>query len=129
MMTTVENQTLIDAWRRLLTGSGKSWVVFEHGTCVVVEHPVGDLAEQAVGILREFGPMHVATAAGDFRVLELQQGDGWLVTSHHPHVVTFVPRDDPEEPSHLAVGILGRSRRDRDGTELRVVHVESAPPS
>ncbi|MFG2955148.1 hypothetical protein ACGF5O_15615 [Streptomyces sp. NPDC048291] len=128
-MATVENQTLIDAWRRLLTGSGKSWVVFEHGTCVVVEHPVGDLAEQAVGILREFGPMHVATTAGDFRVLELQQGDGWLVTSHHPDVVTFVPRDDPEEPSHLAVGILGRSRRDRDGTELRVVHAEPAPPA
>ncbi|MEU9343785.1 hypothetical protein AB0D74_21515 [Streptomyces sp. NPDC048278] len=128
-MTTVENQTLIDAWRRLLSGSGKSWVVFEHGTCVVVEHPVGDLAEQAVGILREFGPMHVATTAGDFRVLELQQGEGWLVTSHHPDVVTFVPRDDPEEPSHLAVGILGRSRRDRDGTELRVVHAEAAPPA
>ncbi|MFJ9559248.1 hypothetical protein ACIRQQ_04285 [Streptomyces fuscichromogenes] len=128
-MTTVENQTLIDAWRRLLTGSGKAWVVFEHGTCVVLEHPAGDIAEQAVGILREFGPMQVATAAGDFRVLELQQGEGWLVTSHHPDVVTFVPRDDPEDPSHLAVGILGRSRRDRDGTELRVVHTEAAPPS
>ncbi|WP_229712951.1 hypothetical protein [Streptomyces fuscichromogenes] len=128
-MTTVEDQTLIDAWRRLLTGSGKSWVVFEHGTCVVLEHPAGDIAEQAVGILREFGPMHVATAAGDFRVLELQQGEGWLVTSHHPDVVTFVPRDDPEDPSHLAVGILGRSRRDLDGTELTVVHAEAAPPS
>ncbi|MEU6201089.1 hypothetical protein [Streptomyces sp. NPDC047061] len=128
-MTTVENQTLIDTWQRLLTGSGKSWVLFEHGTCVVLEHPTGDIAEQAVGILREFGPMHVATAAGDFRVLELNQGEGWLVTSHHPDVVTFVPRDDPEDPSHLAVGILGRSRRDLDGTELGVVHVEAAPPA
>ncbi|MFK0153440.1 hypothetical protein ACIQVL_11450 [Streptomyces sp. NPDC090499] len=129
MMTTVDNQTLIDAWRRLLTGSGKSWVLFEHGTCVVLEHPTGDLAGHAVGILREFGPMNVGTAAGDFRVLELNQGEGWLVTSHHPDVITFVPRDDPEDASHLAVGILGRSRRDRDGTELGVVHVEAAPPS
>lgn len=127
MMTTVDTETLIDAWRRLLTGSGKSWVLFEHGTCVVLEHPAADLTEQAVGILREFGPVHVATSAGDFRVLELNTGEGWLVTSHHPDVVTFVPRDDPEDPSHLAVGILGRSRRDRDGTELRAVHVEAAP--
>src|SRR4051812_6055459 len=127
MMTTVDTETLIDAWRRLLTGSGKSWVLFEHGTCVGVENPAGELAEQAVGILREFGPVHVATSAGDFRVLELNNGEGWLVTGHHPDVVTFVPRDDPEDPSHLAVGILGRSRRDRDGTELRVVHVEVAP--
>jgi hypothetical protein len=129
MMSTVDNQTLVDAWRRLLTGSGKSWVLFAHGTCVVLEHPTGDVAEQAVGILGEFGPMHVATAAGDFRVLELNQGEGWLVTSHHPDVITFVPRDDPEDPSHLAVGLLGRSRRDLDGTELSVVHVEAPPPS
>ncbi|MER6274360.1 hypothetical protein [Streptomyces sp900105755] len=128
-MSTVDNQTLIDAWRRLLTGSGKSWVLFAHGTCVVLEQPTGDVAEQAVGILGEFGPMHVATAAGDFRVLELNQGEGWLVTSHHPDVITFVPRDDPEDPSHLAVGLLGRSRRDLDGTELSVVHVEVTPAS
>lgn len=129
MMAIVDTDTLIDAWRRLLTGSGKSWVLFEHGTCVVLEHPTAEPAEQAVGILRQFGPVHVATSAGDFRVLELGSGEGWLVTSHHPDVVTFVPRDDPEDPSHLAVGILGRSRRDRDGTELRVVHIEATPLS
>lgn len=129
MMTTVDTEKLIDVWRRLLTGSGKAWVLFEHGTCVVLEHPTDEPAEQATGILREFGPVHVATSAGDFRVLELNNAEGWLVTSHHPDVVTFVPRDDPEDPSHLAVGILGRSRRDTDGTELRVVHAEAAPLS
>ncbi|MEU5593435.1 hypothetical protein [Streptomyces sp. NPDC020298] len=128
-MTIVDTEKLIDAWRRLLTGSGKSWVLFEHGTCVVLEHPTDEPAEQAIGILSEFGPVHVATSAGDFRVLELNNGEGWLVTSHHPDVVTFVPRDDPEDPSHLAVGMLGRSRRDSDGSELRVVHVEAAPPA
>jgi hypothetical protein len=125
MMAVVDTETLIDAWRRLLTGSGKSWVLFEHGTCVVVEDPGGDdLAERATGILREYGPVHVATAAGDFRVLELEGDQGWLVTSHHPDVVTFVPLGDSEDDSHLAVGVLGRTRRDEDGTQLRVVHVE-----
>ncbi|MFE9453776.1 hypothetical protein [Streptomyces sp. NPDC006739] len=128
-MATVDTEKLIDAWRRFLTGSGKSWVLFEHGTCVVLEQPAADLAAQAVDVLREFGPVQVATAAGDFRVLELGNGEGWLVTGHHPDVVTFVPGDDPEEPSHLAVGMLGRSRRDRDGRELRVVHVEDARPT
>ncbi|MHB9858340.1 hypothetical protein [Streptomyces sp. YIM S03343] len=125
-MMVVDTETLIDAWRRLLTGSGKSWVLFEHGTCVVVEDPVGDLAEHATGILRQYGPVQVASPAGDFRVLELNNGEGWLVTGHHPDVVTFVPIGDCDDQSHLAVGILGRTRRGQDGDELRVVHVEDA---
>ncbi|MFD8392980.1 hypothetical protein ACFV2N_28205 [Streptomyces sp. NPDC059680] len=128
-MAGVDTETLIDAWRRLLAGSGKTWVLFEHGTCVVLEEPTGDLAAQATEILREFGPVRVGGPAGDFRVLELHNGEGWLVTGHHPDVVTFVPLDDSADPSHLAVGILGRSRRDRDGTELHVVHVEDDRPA
>jgi hypothetical protein len=126
MMAGVDTETLIDAWRRLLAGSGKTWVLFEHGTCVVLEQPTGDLAAQATEILREFGPARVGGPAGDFRVLELHNGEGWLVTGHHPDVVTFVPLDDPDDPTHLAVGILGRSRRDLDGTELHVVYVEDS---
>jgi hypothetical protein len=61
-------------------------------------------------------------------VLELNNGEGWLVTGHHPDVVTFVPLDDSADPTHLAVGILGRSRRDQDGTGLHVVHVEDGRP-
>ncbi|MEV6051481.1 hypothetical protein [Streptomyces sp. NPDC052107] len=128
-MATVDTETLIDAWRRLLADSGKTWVLFEHGTCVVLEQPTGDPAAQATEILREFGPVRVGGPAGDFRVLELNNGEGWLVTGHHPDVVTFVPLDDSADPSHLAVGILGRSRRDRDGTELHVVHVEDDRPA
>ncbi|MEU3981107.1 hypothetical protein AB0F77_13460 [Streptomyces sp. NPDC026672] len=125
-MADVDTETLVDAWRRLLSGSGKSWVLFEHGTCVVLDNPPGDLAERAKDILREYGPVHVATSSGDFRVLELKNGAGWLVTGHHPDVVTFVPLDEPAEPTHLAVGIHGRGKRHEDGTELNAVHVEDA---
>ncbi|MFJ5520916.1 hypothetical protein ACIQB4_28200 [Streptomyces griseoluteus] len=104
-------------------------MLFAHGTCVVLEDRTGESVEQAVGILRQFGHMHVATSASEFHVLELDSSDGWLVTSYHSNVMTFVPRDDPEDPSRLAVGILGRSRRDRDDTELRVVQIEAAPLS
>ncbi|MFJ3309742.1 hypothetical protein ACIPSA_43445 [Streptomyces sp. NPDC086549] len=127
-MAAVDTETLIDAWRRLLTGSGKSWVLFEHGTCVVLEEPEGPLDERATEILREFGPVHVGGPAGDFRVLELKNDVGWLVTGHHPDVVTFVALDESEDPSHLAVGMHGRSKRDQDGRELHVIHVEDARP-
>ncbi|MFF9869548.1 hypothetical protein ACF1G0_29800 [Streptomyces sp. NPDC013953] len=60
MMIVVNTEILTDVWQRLLTGPRTSWVLFEHGTCVVLTAPDGDLAEQATEILREFGPVQQA---------------------------------------------------------------------
>ncbi|MFB7505362.1 hypothetical protein [Streptomyces broussonetiae] len=128
-MARVDTETLIDAWRRLLAGSGKPWVLFEHGTCVVLEEPESDLADRATEILREYGPVSVSGPSGDFRVLELKNDEGWLVTGHHPDVVTFVALEESEDPSHLAVGIHGRAKRDQDGRHPHVVHVEDVRPA
>lgn len=127
--STESTDSPVDIWRRILEPSGTSWVLFEHGTCVVLKEPDGDLAEQAGGILGEFGPVHVGSPAGDFHVLTLKDGLGWLVTGHHPDVVTHVAPDEPVDPSHLAVGIHGRTKRHQDGTDLHVVHVEDRRPA
>ncbi|MFC5241344.1 hypothetical protein [Streptomyces atrovirens] len=124
MMTAVNTETLTDVWQRLLADPRKSWVLFEHGTCVVLTAPEGELAEQATGILRGFGPAHAGSAAGDFGVIALEDAEGWVVTGHHDDVLTYVGPDEPQDRSEIAVGLLGRSKRHRDGTELHVVHVE-----
>lgn len=124
MMTAVNTEMLKDMWRRLLTDPGKSWVLFEHGTCVVLTAPEGDLADQATGILREFGPVHAGSPAGDFGVIDLKDAEGWVVTGQHNDVLTYVGPDEPHERSDIAIGVFGRSKRHRDGTELHVVHVE-----
>ncbi|MFE2586900.1 hypothetical protein [Streptomyces sp. NPDC059378] len=123
-MTAVNTEMLKDIWQRLLTDPGKSWVLFEHGTCVVLTAPEGDLADQATGILREFGPVHVGSPAGDFGVIDLKDAEGWVVTGQHNDVLTYVGPDEPHERSDIAIGVFGRSKRHRDGTELHVVHVE-----
>ncbi|RKE17239.1 hypothetical protein BX266_0494 [Streptomyces sp. TLI_171] len=46
-MRAVNTETLVGVWRRLLADPGKSWALFEHGTCVVLTAPGGDLAEEA----------------------------------------------------------------------------------
>lgn len=124
MMTAMESDILIDAWRRLLTDPGTSWVVFEHGTCVVLTAPGEDLAAQATEILAEFGPVHAGGPSGDFRVIEVKDTEGWVVTGHHPDVLTYVAPDEPGGQDHLSVGLCGRSRRHQDGTAPHVVHVE-----
>ncbi|MFP8941849.1 hypothetical protein ACLIYM_10510 [Streptomyces fenghuangensis] len=124
MMIAVDTEILVDVWQRLLTDPRKSWVLFEHGTCVVLTSPEGDLAEQAGEILREFGPVHAGSAAGDFGVIDVKDADGWVVTGHHRDVLTYVAPDEPSDQENFAVGMCGRSKRHRDGTELHVVHVE-----
>jgi hypothetical protein len=120
-----ETADLIDAWRRVIVGDGKGWVVFEHGTSVIFTNPSGDLRDRACAILREWGPVHAGSSAGDFSVIELRDAPGWVVTSHHPDVFTYVsPGDVGPNASDLEVGFVGRSRRNLDAESLHVIHVE-----
>lgn len=116
---------LIDAWRRIIVGDGKGWVVFEHGTSVIFTDPSGDLRERACAILREWGPVHAGSSSGDFSVIELRDAPGWVVTSHHRDVFTYIsPADMGDQASDLEVGLVGRSRRNLDAESLHVIHVE-----
>ncbi|OES61674.1 hypothetical protein A7R79_09230, partial [Pseudomonas aeruginosa] len=71
------------------------------------------------------GAVQVGTPAGDFGVITLDNGRGWVVTGHHPDILTFVPREELEEDAgELLVGMHGRSRRGEDAEALAVIHVE-----
>ncbi|MER5197284.1 hypothetical protein ACWD3J_29200 [Streptomyces sp. NPDC002755] len=124
MMIAMDTGILTDVWQRLLADPRKSWVLFEHGTCVVVMAPDGELAEQATEILKKYGPAHAGSSSGDFGVIDLKDAEGWVVTGQHNDVLTYVGPDEPRDSSEIAVGLFGRSKRHRDGTELHVVHVE-----
>ncbi|GAA5082104.1 hypothetical protein HNP84_009700 [Thermocatellispora tengchongensis] len=119
-----EGPLLPEIWRTLLNPV-KSWVVFAHGTCVILMDPApGDLAAQAVDLLREYGPVVPGTPAGDFDVIHLEDAPGWAVACHHPDILTYVAPDEVAVPDDLRVGLAGRAKRDADGRELTVVHVE-----
>ncbi|MET8832486.1 hypothetical protein ABZV78_01015 [Micromonospora sp. NPDC004540] len=122
----MSHEDLADVWRRIIVGDGKSWVVYRHGTCVVFPDPGPDtdLAARATDILREYGPVHAGGPAGDFGTITLDPGPGWVVYGHHNDVLTYVGPGEVEDPSDLRVGLYGRSKRNRDGHELEVVHVE-----
>src|SRR5262245_36239591 len=122
---------LIAAWRTILGGLNRPWVLFEHGTCVVLAAPGPDLAAQARAILQEYGPAGDDSAVGDFAAtVPLPDGRGWLVAGQHDDIVTFVGRDEvaPGTPD-AAVGRLGRARREQDAADLRVMHVEDGRPA
>lgn len=117
---------LIGAWRRILSGEPKSWVLFRQGTSVLLKQPEADLRAQAIELMREWGPVDPGSPAGDFSILRLSDGPGWIVTCHHPDILTFVaPEEIPaERRENLTIGLLGRRKRDQDSSALEVIHVE-----
>jgi hypothetical protein len=122
----MDAEELVEVWRQIIVGDSKSWVLFENGTCVILMQPESDLAAQATALLEEWGPVQVATPSADFNVIELAEQPGWVVTCHHPDILTYVPPDEfaTPEPAEVLVGLAGRSMRDQDASDPHVVHVE-----
>ena len=126
MAETGRNQRLIELWRKIIKPD-RSWVLFEHGTCVVCTDPERDPKEYAIEILKEWGPVYAGTSAGDFNPGTYSDPPGILVTYHHPDILTFIPQDeieDPDSPYNLAAGLVARQKRGEDAEQLNVVHVE-----
>ncbi len=115
----------VEVWRQLVVGKGGSWVLFSHGTCVVLAGAEGPLEQQGIELLKEWGPVAAGSPSGDFSVVILDGLPGWVVTSHHELVNTYVRPDElDDDPAEVDIGLLGRLKRDLDATELVVVHVE-----
>ncbi len=72
----------------------------------------------------------MAISSADFSVTHLSEYPGWIVTCHHPAVLTYVHPSEVEDSDPLdhIVGLIGRSRRQQDSEDLEVVHVEGTRP-
>lgn len=120
---------MIGVLKTYLSKEEAPWALFQHGTVVVLRSPGHDLAAQATDLLKEWGPVVIATPAGDFNVLKPSGIPGWIVTSHHDDIFTYVSPEEVggQSASDLFVGLTGRTKRDQDASELVIAHVESQP--
>ena len=119
--------TTVELWRRFLGDQkDRQWVLFKHGTCVVVEGKQADARSQATALLRAEGKIKAGSAGGDFSVSSLKELPGWMVTFHRPEILTYVaPAEVARQANDLEIGLLGRSKRQRDSETLEIVHVEN----
>lgn len=117
---------LVEVWRTIIMGGQKSWVLFKNGTCVILMEPEADLSAQATALMKEWGPVHAGSSFGDFSVIHLEATPGWVVTSHHNDILTYVAPDELGRlnPDDLVVGLFGRRKRDQDAQGLEIIHVE-----
>ena len=98
-------------------------MLFENGTCVILLEPEKDLAKQAKEILSKWGKVQIGTPSADFGIITLDSGDGYAVSCHHPEIFTLILKEQGLDED-FKIGIEGRSHRDCDAEELKVIHIE-----
>lgn len=120
----------IDVAKSALEGFEQSWVLFRQGTVVVIPNAVDEtiLKSEAIELLKKNGPVYVGTSHADFSVTNCKNSPGWMVTSHHSRIVTFVGQDEMGTAANdLLIGISGRTCRDKDAKELEIVFTNFIP--
>ena len=116
-------KNLFQIWSRVITFDC-TWVLFAHGTCVVVPATSSDPRQAARDILRG-----CAGGASIGSVIRLTQLPGWVVTAPHPDVLTYVSPDDVgAAASDVTIAYYGSAALAADASELRILRAERANP-
>ena len=116
----------VKQWTKIFQGHNKTVVVFRNGSCVVFVGAEDDYQQRAIELMKEYGPVQVGGAAGDFSVVELKDAAGWAVTSHHNDILTYVGPSEVSQHDDLTVGLYGRNKRDLDAKSLEILSVVEA---
>ncbi|MEJ5049169.1 hypothetical protein WH221_04980 [Chryseobacterium culicis] len=108
----------------------QDWVLFENGTYIIFDDIgiIEDVKEEALQLMKEFGPVSAGGPAGDFSVIHLNLTEGWLVSGHGYGMYTYVhPSElDSDSPNDLEIGLYGRSKRDSDGQNPEIIHINKS---
>lgn len=105
----------------------QDWVLFKHGTYIIFDHAeeIPDLESEAIKLMAAFGPVYIGTSAADFDVTDLNKTEGWIVSGHGYGMYTYVSPYEikSEMPDIVEIGLLGRAKRDLDGKDPVVIHI------
>ncbi|HZI53126.1 MAG TPA: hypothetical protein VFD56_05475 [Chitinophagaceae bacterium] len=109
----------------------KDWVVFANGTYIILDDSLKeDPSNNALKIIKEFGPVYRGSPAGDLSITKLDKTDGWSVGGHYNGLYTYVHPDElvragMVECSDLDVGLYARAKRDKDSRDLKIIYVNN----
>ena len=125
----MEDNELVEYVRLAINPAFSNWVLFKNGTYIIFDDVDGstDVAAAALKLMKEFGSVVVGGPAGDFEVFHLDETEGWVVGGHGYGMYTYVHPAElaSVDPNDVEIGLLGRSKRDIDGTDLKILYVNS----
>lgn len=114
---------LVEIYKKVIEPNLKDWVVFEHGTCVILYHPPKDLEAEAKEVLQKYGQVHPGSESADFTVMKVD--NGWIVAGNQPGILNYVSEDEGREEEDYEIGLLGRNKKEQDSKELKIIYVNS----
>lgn len=120
-------RTLLENVKLAINPKFQDWVLFENGTYIIFDNAdtISEIKLEAVKLMKEFGPVYAGSPAGDFGVTHLNKTDGWNVSGHCYGMYTYVnPNEiDTKSPNDSEIGIFGRTKREKDGKNPMIIHV------
>ncbi|AFM02747.1 hypothetical protein Fleli_0258 [Bernardetia litoralis DSM 6794] len=126
----VETKSLLDNVKLAINPKFKDWVLFENGTYIIFDdiNQIDNIENEAIKLMKEFGPVHAGGPAGDFNVISLNKTKGWVVSGHGYGMYTYVNPSELEtnSPDDLTIGVFGRSKRNNDGQNPNIIYVNSS---
>jgi hypothetical protein len=129
--TSMIHTELISHIRLAINPKYQHWVLFSNGSYIILTDSLkGDPKSNALKIMKEYGPVHGGSPAGDISIKKLNKTQGWSVGGHYYGMYTYVHPDELiragiANPSDLDVGVYGRDKRDKDAKELRIVYINN----
>lgn len=116
---------LVKIYKKIIIDPSTCWVLFKHGTCVMLTKPGKDIRAQAINILKEHGSVMPGTPSGDFEVTKIPDLKGWVIIGDSPGIIMYVPMEEIcNNKSDFELGMIGRTKRELDGKELKVIYSE-----
>ena len=126
----METKSLLDNVKLAINPIFKDWVLFENGTYIVFDDitQIESIENEAIKLMKEFGPVHAVGPAGDFNVISLKKNIGWVVSGHGYGMYTYVHPSELEtnSPDDITIGLYGRSKRNDDGENPKIIHVNNS---
>lgn len=124
---TLSKEALLKHVKLAINPRFQDWVLFQNGTYIIFDSIDidTDMEAEAVALMKQYGPVYAGGEAGDFAVTYLNQTEGWIVSGHGYGMYTYVNPNELSSisPSEVEIGLFGRSKRDDDGQQPVVLHV------
>lgn len=115
------SEELAIIYRKVIVPELSDWVIFEHGTCVIIYNHLGDLKTEATRVLQKYGSITPGTESADFTVLKVDSD--WIVAGNQPGILNYVSEDKGTGKEDYEIGLIGRNQREEDSKELQIVYV------
>ncbi len=127
----MNEKELINHISLAINSNHQDWVVFANGTYIILDDSLkDDPSNNALRIIKEFGPVYRGSPAGDISITKLVKTPGWSVGGHYKGMYTYVHPDELLgagilDFSDLDVGLYARAKRDKDSRDLKIIYINT----